>query len=228
MENFDSKTNIISMKNVGVRYGNNPEVLSDVNLNINKGDFYFLTGASGSGKTSLLKLIYLDLNAIRGEVSILGHKVDKLNRESLANVRKRIGVVFQDYMLLNHLSVYDNVALPLRILGKSESYIKKHVVEMLNWIDMGQHIWSKPYVLSGGQQQRVAIARAVIHNPEILIADEPTGSVDDAIAYRLLYLFKELNKRGTTVILSSHNQALIKKFGFPVINLSDGGLVQNA
>ncbi len=130
-------------------------------------------------------------------------------------------------MLLNHLSVFDNVALPLRILGKSESYIQKHVSEMMNWIDMGQHMNTKPNALSGGQQQRVAIARAVIHNPEILIADEPTGSVDDIIAFKLLYLFIELNKRGTTVILSTHNQHLIDKFGYPVVELKDGRVEKN-
>lgn len=225
--NVGKKQNIINLRNVGMRYGNNPEILSDIELSIDKGDFYFLKGPSGSGKTSLLKLLYLDHKAVRGEVKILGHNVDTLSRNSLANIRKRVGVVFQDYMLLNHLTVFDNVALPLRILGKSESYIQKHVTEMLNWIDMGQHMQTTPNALSGGQQQRVAIARAVIHNPDILIADEPTGSVDDAIALKLLYLFIELNKRGTTVILSTHNKQLIEKFGYPVIELKNGGLKQH-
>ena len=144
----------------------------------------------------------------------------------MAHIRRKIGIVFQDYHLLDHLSVLDNVALPLRIAGKSEKYIQAHVPELIEWVGLKSFINTRPKRLSGGHQQRVAIARAVINNPEILIADEPTGNVDDEMAKKLLFLFLELNKMGTTVIIATHSTNLIKQFNFPVLHLQDGYLTK--
>lgn len=217
---------IISLQNVGLRYNAEPEVLKDINLELKAGDFYFLTGASGAGKTTLLKLLHLAHKPTRGKVRIFGHDVDNIKQYDMAHIRRKIGIVFQDYHLLDHLSVLDNVALPLRIAGKSEKYIQTHVPELIEWVGLKSFINTKPKLLSGGQQQRVAIARAVINNPEILIADEPTGNVDDEMAKKLLFLFLELNKMGTTVIIATHSTNLIKQFNFPVLHLQDGYLTK--
>lgn len=217
---------IISLQNVGLRYNAGPEVLKDINLELKAGDFYFLTGASGAGKTTLLKLLHLAHKPTRGKVRIFGHDVDNIKQYDMAHIRRKIGIVFQDYHLLDHLSVLDNVALPLRIAGKSEKYIQTHVPELIEWVGLKSFINTKPKLLSGGQQQRVAIARAVINNPEILIADEPTGNVDDEMAKKLLFLFLELNKMGTTVIIATHSTNLIKQFNFPVLHLQDGYLTK--
>lgn len=217
---------IISLQNVGLRYNAGPEVLKDINLELKTGDFYFLTGASGAGKTTLLKLLHLAHKPTRGKVRIFGHDVDNIKQYDMAHIRRKIGIVFQDYHLLDHLSVLDNVALPLRIAGKSEKYIQAHVPELIEWVGLKSFINTKPKLLSGGQQQRVAIARAVINNPEILIADEPTGNVDDEMAKKLLFLFLELNKMGTTVIIATHSTNLIKQFNFPVLHLQDGYLTK--
>ncbi len=217
---------IISLQNVGLRYNAGPEVLKDINLELKAGDFYFLTGASGAGKTTLLKLLHLAHKPTRGKVRIFGHDVDNIKQYDMAHIRRKIGIVFQDYHLLDHLSVLDNVALPLRIAGKSEKYIQAHVPELIEWVGLKSFINTKPKLLSGGQQQRVAIARAVINNPEILIADEPTGNVDDEMAKKLLFLFLELNKMGTTVIIATHSTNLIKQFNFPVLHLQDGYLTK--
>lgn len=217
---------IISLQNVGLRYNAGPEVLKDINLELKAGDFYFLTGASGAGKTTLLKLLHLAHKPTRGKVRIFGHDVDNIRQYDMAHIRRKIGIVFQDYHLLDHLSVLDNVALPLRIAGKSEKYIQAHVPELIEWVGLKSFINTKPKLLSGGQQQRVAIARAVINNPEILIADEPTGNVDDEMAKKLLFLFLELNKMGTTVIIATHSTNLIKQFNFPVLHLQDGYLTK--
>ena len=217
---------IISLQNVGLRYNAGPEVLKDINLELKAGDFYFLTGASGAGKTTLLKLLHLAHKPTRGKVRIFGHDVDNIKQYDMAHIRRKIGIVFQDYHLLDHLSVLDNVALPLRIAGKSEKYIQAHVPELIEWVGLKSFINTKPKLLSGGQQQRVAIARAVINNPEILNADEPTGNVDDEMAKKLLFLFLELNKMGTTVIIATHSTNLIKQFNFPVLHLQDGYLTK--
>ena len=222
----DSTKPIISLQNVGLRYNTGPEVLKDINLELKAGDFYFLTGASGAGKTSLLKLLHLALKPTRGKIKIFGKDVDNIKQEDMAHIRRRIGIVFQDYNLLDHLSVLDNVALPLRIVGRSERYIQEQVPGLLEWVELKNCINTKPKLLSGGQQQRVAIARAVINKPSILIADEPTGNVDEEMAKKLLFLFLELNKRGTTVIIATHSVNLIKQFHFPVLHLENGNLTR--
>jgi cell division transport system ATP-binding protein len=205
-----------------MRYGRGPEVLQDVNLELAPGAFHFLTGPSGAGKTTLLRLLFLAERPTRGRVWLFGQNAAVVPRKELPALRRQIGVVFQEFRLLDHLSALDNVALPLRVAGVSETVVREHVVDLLRWVGLEDHINARPSTLSGGQQQRVAIARAIITRPSLLLADEPTGNVDDTIALRLLYLFEELNRLGTTVVIATHNASLIERFGYPTILLRDG------
>lgn len=213
---------IAEFNGVSFKYATGPEVLKDIQLTLEPGSFYFMTGESGAGKTSLLSLLYLSNLPTRGRVRLFGYAVDTLSREAKAHIRRQVGVVFQDYRLLDHLNAFDNVALPLRIAGAKEQDIKRHVNELLAWVGLEKQIKAFPNELSGGEKQRIAIARAVINRPRLLLADEPTGNVDDAMAKRLIYLFLELNKLGTTTVIATHNQNLIKHFGFPRFHLSHG------
>lgn len=195
-----------------MRYGLGPEVLQDVSFALPSGSFHFLTGPSGAGKSSLLRLMYLGLRPTRGRITLFDRDIAQTKRYELPALRRRIGVVFQDFRLLDHLSALDNVALPLRVRGVKESEVQKHVPELLGWVGLADLLHAKPPTLSGGQKQRVAIARAVIGRPDLLLADEPTGNVDDHIAMRLLYLFEELNKLGTTIVIATHNEGLVNRF----------------
>ena len=215
---------VVEMKGVGIRYDQGPEILSDINLSLKKGSFHFLTGKSGAGKTSLLSLMYLAQRPSRGALGVLGQNVNFANRDALAVLRRRIGVVFQDFRLIEHLSAFDNVALPLRVCGMSEKEIKKRVKELLSWVELDKHMFEKTSTLSGGEKQRIAIARAVINRPDILLADEPTGNVDNDIARKLMKLFIELNKLGTTVVIATHSDKLITDFPYPRLHLVNGGL----
>jgi cell division transport system ATP-binding protein len=215
-------TDVVCFENVGLRYGLGPEVLRDISLNLEAGSFHFLIGASGAGKSSLLRLMYLAQRPSRGLISLFGRDISTLPRSELPALRRRIGVVFQNFRLLPQLSAFDNVALPLRVVGVKQSKIHRHVEELLSWVGLADHLDAKPATLSGGQQQRVAIARAIISRPKILFADEPTGNVDDQIAARILHLFDELNKLGTTIVIATHNEALVRKSGRPVLYLEDG------
>lgn len=219
---------MIRFENVGMRYGAGPEVLRDISFDLPQGSFRFLTGSSGAGKSSLLRLMYLAHGPSRGLINLFDKDLATLSRRELPLLRRKIGVVFQDFRLLDHLSAFDNVALPLRVAGAGESVIRKHVTELLVWVGLGDHLKAKPATLSGGQKQRVAIARAVITRPSLLLADEPTGNVDDAIAVRLLYLFEELNRMGATVVIATHNMPLIERFGHPVMRLVHGELTDSA
>ncbi len=215
---------IIDMTNVCIKYGSDPEVLSDIKLELKKGSFHFLTGKSGAGKTSLLSMMYLALKPCSGTVSVFGTNIGFANRNTMAILRRRIGVVFQDFRLLEHLSAYDNVAIPLRLRGMSEKEINKRVKELLRWVELDKSINKICSTLSGGEKQRIAIARAVINRPDILLADEPTGNVDDDIAQKLMKLFIELNKLGTTVVIATHSQKLINQYNYPRIHLENKSL----
>lgn len=215
---------VAEFNGVSLRYGTGPEILKDIQFALDPGSFYFMTGESGAGKTSLLGLLYMDHLPTKGRVRLFGYAVDELSRRAKARIRRQMGVVFQDFRLLPHLSAFDNVALPLRIAGVKESEVRRHVSEMLSWVGLEKNMRLLPESLSGGEQQRVAIARAVITRPTLLMADEPTGNVDDAMAKRLLHLFLELNKLGTTVVIATHNQGLIKHFNFPQLHLEKGKL----
>lgn len=215
---------LIEFENVGLRYGMGPEVLRDLTFAIEPRSFQFLTGPSGAGKTSLIRLLFMSLKPTRGLIRVFGRDTARVGRDELPGLRRRIGVVFQDFRLLDHLTTLDNVALPLRVAGVRESEIARHVPELLNWVGLGGALKTRPPLLSGGEKQRVAIARAVINRPDLLLADEPTGNVDDRIAQRLMHLFIELNRLGTTVVIATHNEPLIRRFPFPRLHLADGGL----
>jgi len=213
---------ITRFENVGLRYGLGPEVLQDVTFSLAAGSFHFLVGESGAGKSSLLKLMYLALKPSRGLISLFGKDIATTPRQELPALRRQIGVVFQEFRLLNHLSTFDNVALPLRVAGVREGDVVRHVAELLEWVGLKDHMKARPPTLSGGQQQRVSIARAVIARPKILLADEPTGNVDDRMALRLMHLFEELNRLGTTIVVATHNTALVERLGYPVMRLDAG------
>jgi len=200
---------VVRFENVGLRYGLGPEVLRDLSFRVDPHSFQFLTGPSGAGKTSLLRLLYLSLKPTRGLITLFGHDVATLSPDALATLRRRVGIVFQDFRLLDHMSTYENVALPLRVLGREEASYRDEVIELLHWVGLGERMWARPPVLSGGEKQRAAIARAVIARPQLLLADEPTGNVDPVLARRLLRLFIELNKSGTSVVIATHDIALM-------------------
>jgi cell division transport system ATP-binding protein len=217
---------IVQFENVGLRYGMGAETLSDVSFSLEPGRFYFLTGASGAGKTSLLKLLYLAQRPSRGVIRLFGEDVVTLARGRLPGFRRRIGVVFQDFRLVPHLSVYDNVALPLRVAGVEEEALDTPVREMLAWVGLAERAEARPATLSGGEQQRVAIARAVIGRPDVLVADEPTGNVDPDMAQRLITLFEALNKLGTTIVVATHDLHLLSRVpGAQMMRLDKGRLL---
>jgi cell division transport system ATP-binding protein len=217
---------IVEFDSVGLRYGTGAEVLRDLDFRLAKGAFYFLTGASGAGKTSLLQLLYLARRPTRGRIRLFGEELSDAPRELLPGFRRRIGVVFQDFRLIRHLSAFDNVALPLRIAGMSDAELEGPVREMLAWVGLADRASARPPTLSGGEQQRVAIARAVISHPELLVADEPTGNVDAEMAGRLLHLFTALNRLGTTIVVATHDVGLIARTpGAQLLRLERGAMV---
>lgn len=203
---------MVRFENVGLRYGMGGEVLRDLNFSIAPQSFQFLTGPSGAGKTTLMRLMLLSLRPTRGAIQIFGEEASRLDKSKITSLRRRIGVVFQDFRLLNHLTTYENVALPLRVMGKREINYRSEVVELLRWVGLGERVNVLPEVLSGGEKQRAAIARALIVRPELLLADEPTGNVDPAMAWRLLRLFVELHKSGTAVVIATHDLTLMDQF----------------
>jgi cell division transport system ATP-binding protein len=214
---------IVQFDNVGLRYGTDREVLTDLSFTLFPGSFYFLTGASGAGKTSLLRLLYLAQRPSRGMIRMFGADAITLPRERLPALRRRLGVVFQDFRLVQHLSAFDNVALPLRVAGVAQKDLEKPVADMLEWVGLADRTHSRPATLSGGEQQRVAIARAVIGRPEMLVADEPTGNVDPEMALKLLRLFEALNRLGTTVVVATHDVHLLRKVPDSLIMRLDKG-----
>lgn len=217
-------THTARFQNVGMRYGTGEEILRDISFELAAGSFHFLTGPSGAGKSTLLKLMYLAERPTRGWIRLFGQDVTTLPRRALPALRRRVGIVFQDFRLLDHLSTLENVALPLRLAGAKKKQIAAHVTELLEWVGLADHIDACPPTLSGGQKQRVAIARAVISRPSLLLADEPTGNVDEQSAMRILHLFEELNKIGTTVVIATHNEGLVGRFQYPQLRLSNGEL----
>ncbi|MGN6467464.1 MAG: cell division ATP-binding protein FtsE [Rhizobiaceae bacterium] len=211
-------------ENVGLRYGMGPEILRDVSFHIPERSFQFLSGPSGAGKTSLLRLLFLSLKPTRGLITVFGKDRSRVLRRELPMLRRRIGVVFQDFRLLDHMTTYENVALPLRVRGREEGSYRGDVVELLRWVGLGERMHVLPPVLSGGEKQRAAIARALIEQPEILLADEPTGNVDPPLARRLLRLFIELNRLGTAVVIATHDVTLMEQVDARRMILSGGRL----
>ncbi len=219
--NMEEKTSI-SFANVAAKYDGTPEILTDVSFNISNGAFYFLSGASGAGKTTLLRLIYQLHKPSRGQIKLFGIPTNNMTRDEITQLRHKMAIVFQSYSLLSHLSVFDNVALPLRVRGVPENKINKLVARVLDWVGLGKYADANPLALSGGQQQRVSVARAIIIQPSILLADEPTGNLDDENASRLMELFIQMNKMfGTTIILATHSKKLMDTYKFPVIHVEN-------
>jgi cell division transport system ATP-binding protein len=215
---------VVRFEHVGLRYSLGPEVLRDLTFRIEPNSFQFLTGPSGAGKTSLLRLLFLALRPSRGLITLFDHDVATLSKEALTTLRRRIGIVFQDFRLLDHMTTYENVALPLRVIGHPEDSYREEVVELLNWVGLGERMSALPPVLSGGEKQRAAIARAVIARPQLLLADEPTGNVDPSLAQRLLRLFVELHRTGTAVVIATHDIALMNRFDARRLVLHEGRL----
>ncbi len=215
---------MILFDKVGLRYGVGREVLRDLTFRIERHSFQFLTGPSGAGKTSLLRLMFLSLKPTRGLITMFDRDTAMLNNDSRATLRRRIGIVFQDFRLLDHMTTYENVALPLRVIGKEEAAYRSEVVELLQWVGLGERIDALPPVLSGGEKQRAAIARAVISRPQLLLADEPTGNVDPNLGQRLLRLFIALNKTGTSIIIATHDIALMDEYDARRLVLHEGRL----
>jgi cell division transport system ATP-binding protein len=215
---------VIRFENVGLRYGLGPEVLRDLSFAVAPHSFQFLTGPSGAGKTSLLKLLYMSIRPTRGLVTLFDSDIASLDSDELAALRRRIGIVFQDFRLLDHMTTYENVALPFRVMEREEASYRGEVIELLQWVGLGERMWALPPVLSGGEKQRAAIARAVIARPQLLLADEPTGNVDPNLGQRLLRLFIELNKTGTAVVIATHDIALMDQYDARRLVLHEGRL----
>jgi cell division transport system ATP-binding protein len=219
---------VVRFDDVSMRYGRGPDVLRDLNFSLPSGSFHFVTGPSGAGKSSLLKLIYLAARPSKGLIHLFGQDVARAAPSARPHLRRRIGVVFQDLVLLEHLSAFDNTALPLRIAGRRPADYRTDVAELLTWVGLGGRMHAMPPTLAGGERQRLAIARAVVNRPEILLADEPTGNVDHEMAVRIFRLFVELNRLGTTVLIATHDQDLIARSGRPVLYLEDGHVTRRA
>ena len=211
-----------------MRYGNGAEVLRDIRLRLNAGSFHFLTGPSGAGKSSLLRVLSLAQPVARGQLVIFGRDAVGLERAELGALQRRIGVVFQDFRLLDHLSAFENVALPLRLAGAEDAQIAQHVGELLGWLGLGEAAQKPPPELSMGQRQLVAVGRAVVGRPSLLLADEPTSSVDGGHARRVLHLLLSLHRLGTTVVVATHNDRLVRQHGFPVLEMARGRLLAPA
>ncbi|MFN7401779.1 MAG: cell division ATP-binding protein FtsE [Alphaproteobacteria bacterium] len=215
---------MIRCQQVGLEYVTGKPVLRQLSLHLEPGSFTFIAGASGAGKSSFLSILALSQRPTSGSLELFGEDVTELTRDSLPLMRRKIGTVFQDYQLLNHLTVAQNVALPLKIMGEAEEEIEEKVTELLAWIGLDGYADIRPPLLSGGQKQRVAIARAVINKPLLILADEPTGNLDHELSMKLMYLFKSLNKVGTTIVFATHDESLMASFDYPVLYLRDGML----
>ena len=215
---------MVRFENVGLRYGLGPEILRDLNFEIPAHSFQFLTGPSGAGKTSLLRLLFLSMRPTRGLINLFGRDVSLLSKEEMATMRQRIGIVLQDFRLLDHMTTYENVALPFRVTGRDEASYRREVIDLLKWVGLGERMDALPSVLSGGEKQRAAIARAVIGRPHLLLADEPTGNVDPTLGRRLLRLFIELNKSGTAVVIATHDINLMDQYEARRLVLHQGRL----
>jgi len=213
---------VIQLQNIGLTYDSGATVLKGVNVHLKPGSFHFLTGPSGAGKTSLLRLLFMSLHPSSGHIRMFDQDVSNVTPSQRAHLRRRIGIVFQDFRLLDHLTTWENVALPLRVVGRHIDDYREDVTDLLQWVGLGDRMHAFPSVLSGGEKQRAAIARAVIAKPELLLADEPTGNVDPQMARRLLRLFIELNRLGTSVVIATHDHQLMRQFRAPRLELDQG------
>jgi cell division transport system ATP-binding protein len=219
---------MIQLHNVFMSYQNDSAALNGINLRIPRGEFAFLTGVSGAGKSTLLKLLYVDLVPTRGQVLIDGQNVNRLSRRQIPYLRRTIGIVFQDFKLLGNRTVFENVAITLDVLGWSKKDIGKKVFHILKQVGLEHKINSMPIRLSGGEQQRVALARALVNDPKILLADEPTGNLDEENKEHILDIFREANIRGTTVLVATHDRRLIEHCHRRTVVLEKGQIVEDS
>jgi cell division transport system ATP-binding protein len=217
---------MVEFKNISFSYSKDSGIY-DIDLKVDDNEFCFLVGPTGSGKSSLLKMIYFDILPSRGEIDVLGYNSKKTRKNSIHKLRKKIGVIFQDYKLLKQRTVYENIALPLHINGVGRKKIKDNVEEALELTDLLDYQDKYPDQLSGGEQQRVCIARAIVKNPELILADEPTGNLDPAAAHKILKILEQINKEGTTIIMATHNYKLISDRDYRIIELKAGSLVSS-
>jgi cell division transport system ATP-binding protein len=219
---------IVSFDQVGLAYDGGPESLKDIAFALQEGEFRFLTGPSGAGKTSFLRLIYLALKPTRGRIELFGEDVTNAPREALPPLRRRIGVVFQEFRLLDHLTAFENVALPMKVAGVNQHQYREDVRELLNWVGLGARMNALPQTLSGGEKQRVALARALVSKPDLILADEPTGNVDPQMGEKIMKLFVELNRLGAAVIVATHDLHLVEALGKATMRLESGRLHEDA
>lgn len=218
---------MIEFRNVSKDYPSGTHALNNVSLKINDGEFVFIVGSSGAGKSTFLKLIMSEEKLTKGEINVDGIRLSKLRRRKVPYLRRKMGIVFQDFRLIEKMSVYDNVAFAMRCVGANNKTIKERVPYILKLVGLGSKIKSKPSQLSGGEQQRVSLARALVNNPEIIIADEPTGNVDPEMSHEIIDLLSEINKQGTTIIIVTHEHDLVKEFGKRVIEIHKGKIVHD-
>lgn len=228
MANENQSPDIVTFDDVHLTYDGAREVLRGTEFTLKNGDFRFLTGPSGAGKTSLLKLIYAAHRQTAGSVQVFGHDLADMHAEDMPKLRRRIGVVFQEFRLLDHLTAFENVALPMRVLGVSPNNYRDDVVELLSWVGLAHRIDAPPTVLSGGEKQRVALARALVSKPDLILADEPTGNVDPVMGEKIMRLLLELNRLGTAVIVATHDLGLVRGLKQPILRLKDGKVTLHA
>ena len=219
---------MIRLEHVSKSYSAGIPALNDVNLEIERGEFVFIVGASGSGKSTLIKLLLKELEPTEGLITIDGKLLKKIKRKQIPKFRRRIGVVFQDFRLLKDRNVYDNIAFAQKVIGESNGHIKRRVPQMLSMVGLAAKYRSYPKELSGGEQQRVAIARALVNEPAILLADEPTGNLDNNNAWEIMKLLEEINERGTTVVVVTHNMEIVKVMKKRVITMKKGVVVSDS
>ena len=212
---------LLSLEQIYHRYSISRDIFNDITLNISEGDFYCVTGSSGAGKSTFLKLLSSSLKPTSGNISFNGSNLNNIAQNKLYHIKRQIGFVFQDFRLLPHLTTYENVALPLKVQNKKEKNYKMDVVELLNWVNLEHCTHSYPNYLSGGEQQRAAIARAVITSPKLILADEPTGNVDNENTKKILSLFNEMNKLGTTVIIATHDENVLSQCRATIIEIEN-------
>lgn len=216
---------MIEFQNVSKTYANGTKALKDVNLKIDKGEFVFIVGSSGAGKSTFLKLIMCEEKPSEGEVSVNGHMLSQLKRYDVPYIRRTMGIVFQDFRLIDNRTVFENVAFAMHIVGASNKEISKRVPYILGLVNLQNKASCHPGELSGGEQQRVGLARALINNPKLIIADEPTGNIDPALSFEIVDLLNEINRRGTTILMVTHEHTLVKHFHRRVVEINDGAVV---
>ncbi|MCR5147458.1 MAG: cell division ATP-binding protein FtsE [Eubacterium sp.] len=218
---------MITMENVTMKYSADKTALKDVNINIEKGEFVFVVGSSGSGKTTFIKLLTKELNPTKGKISVAGYNYNKIRKRQIPKVRRKIGVVFQNFRLLNDRTVYENVAFAQRVIETPSRYIRKQVPAVLTMVELADRYKAYPRQLSGGEQQRVAIARAIVNKPDIILADEPTGNLDPKTSWDIMNLLEDINAKGTTVVVVTHNKEIVNAMKKRVITLKKGVVISD-